>query len=134
MRITVLGAGGWGTALARILHENRHEVVLWGHDAGHLDEMRAKGVNERYLPGIKLPRGLIFEPDFERAIRDAECVVVAVPSKAFREVTRGLLVFKGIVVSVTKGIECDTGLTMCGVLRPPVVAVIPSVLLAHTHQ
>ena len=117
MRITVLGAGGWGTALARILHENRHEVVLWGHDAGHLDEMRAKGVNERYLPGIKLPRGLSFEPDFKRAIRDAECVVVAVPSKAFREVTSGLSAFKGIIVSVTKGIECDTCLTMCGVLR-----------------
>jgi glycerol-3-phosphate dehydrogenase (NAD(P)+) len=117
MRITVLGAGGWGTALARILHENLHEVALWGHDAGHLDEMRAKGVNERYLPGIKLPRGLSFEPDFERAIRDAECVVVAVPSKAFREVTTGLSTFTGIVVSVTKGIECDTCLTMCGVLR-----------------
>ncbi|MEO8429815.1 MAG: NAD(P)H-dependent glycerol-3-phosphate dehydrogenase [Verrucomicrobiota bacterium] len=117
MRITVLGAGAWGTALARILHENLHEVALWGHDAGHLDELRAKGVNERYLPGIKLPRGLSFEPDFERAIRAAECVVVAVPSKAFREVTSGLSGFMGIVVSVTKGIECDTCLTMCGVLR-----------------
>ena len=47
MRITVLGAGAWGTALARILHENLHEGALWGHDAGPLDELRANGSNDR---------------------------------------------------------------------------------------
>src|SRR5262249_52443630 len=72
--------------------------------------------NERFLPGIDLPTDLILQKDLPNAIADAACVVVAVPSEPFREVTRHLKNFSGIVVSVTKGIEYDTGLTMCGIL------------------
>ena len=116
MTITVLGAGAWGTALARLLHQADHAVTLWGHDAGHLDELRRDGRNERYLPGIGLPRDWRLDHDLPKAVAGAECVVVAVPSKAFREVTQSLAGFSGVVVSVTKGIEFQTGLTMCGVL------------------
>src|SRR5439155_23511999 len=77
---------------------------------------RRTGRNERYLPGIALPSGLRFQTDPAHAVDSAECVVVAVPSKAFREVTRHLERFSGIIVSVTKGIEYETGLTMCGIL------------------
>ena len=59
---------------------------------------------------------MALQPDLPRAIEAAECIVVAVPSQPFREVTRGLGHYSGLVVSVTKGIEYDTGLTMCGVL------------------
>jgi glycerol-3-phosphate dehydrogenase (NAD(P)+) len=116
MKITVLGAGAWGTALAKLLHEGKHSVTLWGHDASHLDDLRKTGRNERYLPGIALPRELRFENNLVAAISGAECVVVAVPSKAFREVTGALKNFSGVAVSVTKGIEHHSGLTMCGVL------------------
>ncbi len=116
MKITVLGAGGWGTALARLLTSSDHQVTLWGHDAQHLEEMRQAGCNARYLPGIPLPDSWNFESDIVRSIDGAECVVVAVPSKAFREVTQHLNDFDGIVVSVTKGIEYETGSTMCGIL------------------
>jgi glycerol-3-phosphate dehydrogenase (NAD(P)+) len=116
MKITVLGAGAWGSALARLLHQNRNEVTLWGHVAEWLDEIRQTGRNDRFLPGIELPRELRLEPDPARATHSAECIVVAVPSQPFREVTRCLADFSGMVVSVTKGIEYDTGLTMCGVL------------------
>ena len=116
MRITVLGAGAWGTALARLLCQGRHEVTLWGHVAEWLEEMRNARRNERFLPGIDLPGELAFQPEVPQAIARAECVVVAVPSQAFREVTRQLGNFTGLVVSVTKGIEYDTGLTMCGIL------------------
>jgi glycerol-3-phosphate dehydrogenase (NAD(P)+) len=116
MKITVLGAGAWGSALARLLSQGRHEVTLWGHVAEWLDEIRQTGRNDRFLPGIELPRELRLEPDLSRAIEAADCVVVAVPSQPFREVTRCLAAFSGMVVSVTKGIEYDTGLTMCGVL------------------
>jgi glycerol-3-phosphate dehydrogenase (NAD(P)+) len=117
MNVTVLGAGAWGTALAKLLHEENHHVTLWGHDPRHLDEVRRTSRNERYLPGIGLPRDWRLETDPTKAVHEAECVAVAVPSKAFREVTRCLENYTGIAVSVTKGIECDTGLTMCGVLR-----------------
>lgn len=116
MKVTVLGAGAWGTALTQLLSAGKNEITLWGHDAAHLDEMRRTGRNERYLPGIELPRGLRFEAGLGDSLSGAELVIVAVPSKAFREVTRALGLFSGVVVSVTKGIEHHTGLTMCGVL------------------
>ena len=55
MKVAVLGAGAWGTALALVLHRRLQDVVLWGHDAGHLRELQHSGRNERYLPGIDLP-------------------------------------------------------------------------------
>ncbi len=116
MKVAVLGAGAWGTALGLILHRRLHDVVMWGHDAGHLEELRKAGRNERYLPGIDLPREWAYEADMARAIDGCEAVIVAIPSKAVRSATVILRPYAGILVSVTKGIEFDTGLTMCGVL------------------
>ncbi len=116
MNITVLGAGAWGTTLARLLHQGGNEVTLWGHIAEWLDEIRVTGRNERFLPGVEVPRRIVLEADLVRAITSAECIIVAVPSQPFREVTRHLRNYGGLLVSVTKGIEYDTGLTMCGVL------------------
>lgn len=116
MKIAVIGAGAWGTTLARLLHQGSHQITLWGHVAEWLDEIRQTGRNDRFLPGIELPRDLVLEPELARAVSGAECAVVAVPSQPFREVTRSFADYTGIIVSVTKGIEYDTGLTMCGVL------------------
>jgi len=116
MRITVLGAGAWGTALAKTLHENGNAVTLWDLKPAALEEIRA-GRNERYLPGVPLPADWKTEPDFKRAIGGAECVVLAVPSRAFREVSAKLKGHPGILVSVTKGIEFETGDTMSRILR-----------------
>lgn len=151
MNVTVLGAGAWGTALARLLSVGGHSVTLWGHDAEHLQELARAGVNERYLPGIRLPKMLRCEPDLRRAVAGNEGVIVAVPSQAFRDVTRGLADYRGLLVSVTKGIEYDAGLTMCGVLRanapqarivafsgptlaPEVARDIPSAIVAASHD
>ena len=117
MKVAVLGAGAWGTALARLLCLNGHSVVLWGHDADRLAAIARTHTNARYLPGIHLPDTLRYEPDILAAVRDSECTIVAVPSKAFRSVTKQLATFTGIAATVTKGIEYETGLTMCGVLR-----------------
>jgi glycerol-3-phosphate dehydrogenase (NAD(P)+) len=116
MNITVLGGGAWGTALARLLHQGGDAITLWEFNTDWLEELRRNRRNDRFLPGIELPRDLAFEGNLLQAIEGAECVVVAIPSKAYREVTSKLVNFSGIVVSVTKGIEYDTGLTMCGIL------------------
>lgn len=117
MKVAVLGAGAWGTALALVLHRNKQEVVLWGHDPAHIREMQRTGRNERYLPGIELPGEWGWQTDFATAIRGAECVVVAAPSKAIRAVSGRLAGYEGVVVSVTKGIEATTGLSMCSVIQ-----------------
>ena len=62
MKVSVLGAGAWGTTLAKLLHQGGHAVTLWGHDAKRLAELRS-GRNERYLPGIDLPRDWRLEPN-----------------------------------------------------------------------
>jgi glycerol-3-phosphate dehydrogenase (NAD(P)+) len=128
MKITVLGAGAWGTALAQLLCAGKNDVTLWGHDANHLGDLQKTDRNERYLPGIELPRNLKFETDLARAVSDPELVVVAVPSRAFRQISRALADFSGIAVSVTKGIEHETGLTMCGVLAQTAPRAKPAAL------
>jgi glycerol-3-phosphate dehydrogenase (NAD(P)+) len=116
MKITILGAGAWGSSLARLLHQGGNEVTLWGHIAEWLEEIRQTGRNDRFLPGIAVPPEITLQADLPRAIEAAECIVVAVPSQPFREVTRRLASYSGVIVSVTKGIEYDSSLTMCGVL------------------
>lgn len=116
MKLVVLGAGAWGTALAKLLSSEFPSLTIWGNNPVHLEAMRARATNERYLPGIKLPPTLVYEPDLKRAMEDAGTVVLAVPSKAFREVSSQIPGFGGMAVSVTKGIEHATGMTMCDVL------------------
>ncbi|MBM3878458.1 MAG: NAD(P)-dependent glycerol-3-phosphate dehydrogenase [Verrucomicrobia bacterium] len=117
MKVAFLGAGAWGTALARHLHAGGHELTLWDHDTANLGVMAASGMNRKYLPGIELPGPWRFEPDLGQAWRGSEVVVLAVPSKAFRAISQVLKDFTGFLISVTKGIEFDTGLTMSGVLE-----------------
>ena len=117
MKITVLGAGAWGTALARILATRNHEVVIWDFFPEAVEVINRTHVNERYLPGIQLPANLRGEADAAKAVASAEMVVVAAVSKAYRNVSKPLRDFTGIVVSVTKGIEFETGATMTDILR-----------------
>lgn len=117
MKVTVIGAGAWGTALAKILCDNGHAVTLWGHDAGHVANLQSSRRNERHLPGCELPTSLDFATDLTEAVHEAELAVLAVPSVALREVATSIAGFTGTVVSVTKGIEHATGLTMCGIIR-----------------
>jgi glycerol-3-phosphate dehydrogenase (NAD(P)+) len=116
MRITMLGAGAWGTALGKILHENGNAVTLWDKDGDLLQQIQ-RGKNEKYLPDIALPTEWKTQTDFKTATGGAECVVLAVPSQAFRDVAVQLKGHPGIFVSVTKGIEFETGDTMSRILR-----------------
>lgn len=115
MRITVLGAGAWGTTLAKLLTEAEHTVTLCGHTE-RLAAIRVLGRNERFLPGIDLPKDLRLETNPGEALTEAEGMVVAIPSASFRGATEPLADFEGIAVTVTKGVEHESGLTMSGIL------------------
>lgn len=132
MRIAVLGAGAWGTALARMLALRGHGVALWDYFPETVELIRCTGRNERYLPGIELPPNLRLEADARAAVADADLVVVASVSKGFRETTRVLTSFSGIVVSVTKGIEFATGKTMTQVLQENAPRAVPVAMSGPT--
>jgi glycerol-3-phosphate dehydrogenase (NAD(P)+) len=117
MKVAILGAGAWGSALANILVGSDTRVTLWGHDSVTLGEIARNRCNQRYLPGIKLSAELQFNSNLADTVAGAEVVIVSVPSRVFREVSRAMSDFKGVAISVTKGIEYKTSLTMSGVLR-----------------
>ena len=110
-RVTVIGDGGWGTALARLLATNGHAVCLWGAFPDYVDEMRRRRENVKFLPGIALPESLDLSGDLAEAVADADLLVSAVPTQFARRVLRKLArcYRRGVpVVSVTKGIENRT--------------------------
>src|SRR5687767_1087937 len=117
MKIAVLGSGAWGTALAIELNAADHNVVVWGHNPTHVREINQTRANARYLPGITLNAAIEFTADLEHAVADSQFIVMATPSKALRETAAKLNGFSGTIVSVSKGIEHDTGLTMAQILQ-----------------
>ncbi|MDU4960674.1 MAG: NAD(P)H-dependent glycerol-3-phosphate dehydrogenase [Sporomusaceae bacterium] len=109
MKIVVIGAGSWGTALARMLAQKypRDRVSLWVRRPEAAAAMRASRCNETYLPGIELPASLAFTDDLTVS-READIVVLAVPSHAVRQTAAALrahLSEQAVIVSATKGIE-----------------------------
>ncbi len=106
MKLTVLGAGAWGTALAASWAPH-HDVTLWARKAGDLDAMRASRVNTPYLPDCPLPDALRFDADFDRAIDHAELIVIAVPTGGLRATLTALAKHANLppLVWVCKGFE-----------------------------
>ena len=114
-QITVIGDGGWGTALALVLHRNGHAVRVWGPFEDYLADIRKRRENRKFLPGIRLPKDIRWVSDREQAVAKAEVVVLAIPSRFFRNVVESFSPFiprKALVVSVTKGVEKSTGKRM----------------------
>ena len=110
-QVTVLGAGGWGTALAVHLARVGHDTQLWARDATLAGEMSVRRANAVYLPGITFPDDLRVTADLAEALRDTEFIVSAVPSHGTREILRraARYVRRGAtVVSATKGLERES--------------------------
>ena len=87
MRITVLGAGAWGTAIAVAL-SGRQDVTLWARDAGLVATMQACRANRRYLPDFILPQALTLESDLKAALGAAQLALAAVPTNGLRELAQ----------------------------------------------
>jgi len=109
-KITVLGSGSWGTALAIQMARSGTQVTLWGRDTALLQRMQHKCENERYLPGARFPDTLRAEPDWDKAMHDASTVMVSVPSHSFRGILERLAGNSLSVCWATKGLELSTGL------------------------
>lgn len=114
MRIAVLSDGAWGTALALNLVANGHKVTQWGPFPDYLDEMARTRENARFLPGVKLPQELHFEPEMGKAVSGRELLLLATPTQYLRSVLKQLQPFlepeRQLLVNVAKGIEVESWL------------------------
>ena len=118
MKITVLGSGGWGTALALLLVDNGNDVTLWSHSRERSELLERTGENPR-LAGVALSPELKFSADLG-SVKESEVVVMSTPSFAVRETARmiaPLLREDAVVVSTAKGIEKDTALCLTQVIE-----------------
>ncbi|MCA9629669.1 MAG: NAD(P)-dependent glycerol-3-phosphate dehydrogenase [Myxococcales bacterium] len=107
-KTAVIGAGAWGTALALLLAGKGAPVALWTWQEAHAERMRVEGVNAEFLPGFPLPPSMRITSDLAEALRDAEVVLLVVPSDVFRgtlEQARDLIPARASLVTATKGIE-----------------------------
>lgn len=127
-RIAIVGSGGFGTVLAKMLAENGHTVYQWVRNKELAQTMETKRINAKYLPGFSLPLSLWITADLATALADATIVVAAVPSFAMRDTMRLCaqhLEDEAIVLNVAKGIEHDTYKRMSQVIRDEVPATHP---------
>jgi glycerol-3-phosphate dehydrogenase (NAD(P)+) len=109
MRLTVIAAGAWGTALA-IAFSARHRVTLWTREDDVTQTMQAERENRRFLPGHRLPDALLIGTDFNASVADAELLVLATPLAGLRP-TLSRLRDAGLVkplIWVCKGLEAET--------------------------
>ncbi len=120
--VSVIGAGGWGTALGLLLARRGMEVSIWGHDAAHVEAMRASRCNEKYLSGIALPETIHPTSDLASCVQ-AETLLIVVPSKYLEEIAGQIAAVSDpgrhrppVIVSCTKGIELERGLLMSEVI------------------
>ncbi len=114
-KILILGDGGWGTALATVLHEKGHHVTMWGHSPQYVEYLSKHRENPKYLPGITIPNNLTITSDISVAINGAEYIVAAIPTPFLRSVIKNLKKhsIQGVpIICVAKGIENES--LMCG--------------------
>lgn len=133
-RIAVIGAGGWGTALANLMAAKGLPVTLWGYEPHHIEDLRATRVNTPFLPGIRLHDNIT--PTSQMAdVADADLLLVVPPSKGMRGVAGQLAAVapRGVLVSCTKGIEQGTGLRMSEILTQALPASTIAVLSGPSH-
>ena len=114
-KVSVVGTGGWGTALGTVLDANDHEVVMYAREPELLKSFREDHENTLFLPGVKLSESLKITNDLQEAVTGCELIVLAVPTKWFRSALNDMLPFvkdkNPCIVSVTKGIEIGSLLT-----------------------
>ncbi len=118
--ITVIGAGSWGTTLACLLSDKGYDVTLWAFEKNLVDEINQTRINGIYLPDVTIPDNLKVTNNIEEALKKARYVVNAVPAQYTRLVFKEAAVClndEAIIVSVSKGIEKGTLLTVSSILK-----------------
>ncbi|MBQ7956207.1 MAG: NAD(P)H-dependent glycerol-3-phosphate dehydrogenase [Lachnospiraceae bacterium] len=135
-KVSVIGAGSWGTALAVLLHKNGHEVTVWSKFQEEIDMLREKHEHVDKLPGVILPENMEFTTDLQRAVEGREVLVLAVPSPFTRGTSKMLKEFvkeDQVIVNVAKGVEESTLMTLSEIIEEEVPKAQVAVLSGPSH-
>ncbi len=135
-KVSVIGAGGWGCALACVLCDNGHEVTLWSALPEEVEELKKNRENAAKLPGIKLSHKLFVTDDLAAACQGKDILVFAVPSVFVRSTARAAAPFVTdgqMIVNVAKGIEEETLCTMTDIISEEIPAADVAVLSGPSH-
>lgn len=119
-KISVIGSGGWGTAVAIMLAENCHEVILWSYLKEESDNLKKFRENKPFLPGVTIPESVEFTSELSECLDGRDIIVTATPSHAIRATARSMAphIKDGqIIVNISKGIEEGTYLTLSKVIK-----------------
>lgn len=136
IKVGVLGAGSWGTALAILLANKGINVELWSAVETEIELLRTKREHVDRLPGVILPDNIIIEPDLETACKDKELLVFAVASPFVRitaQKAKDYIVDNQIIVNVAKGIEDKTYKTLSEIIEEEIPCARVCVLSGPSH-
>ena len=131
MKITVMGSGGWGTALALLLVENGHDVTLWSHNPAKARQME-ETLENPMLQGVPLPKEMKFTHELDQ-VGECSAVLMATPSYAVRETAvklRGKIAPGTVVISASKGIEKESSLRLSQIIEQELEGKCPVVVLS----
>lgn len=136
MKIGVLGAGSWGTALTVLLSDNGHDVTVWSVDAKEIEMLDTKREHETKLPGVKLSDNIRFTTSAEEVCKGAELLVMVVPSPFVRSTSKTIAPYiekDTTIVNVSKGIEEETLMTLTQVIADEIPDCKVGVLSGPSH-
>lgn len=136
VKVGVIGAGSWGTALAILLNENGNEVTLWSHRESEAAKIRSAGEHTAKLPGVSIPENICVTSDLKAAVSDKDVLVLVVPSSCVRETCIKMVPYVAagtIIVSASKGIEESTLMTMTDIVEEVIPQAQAAVLSGPSH-
>ena len=135
-KVSVIGAGSWGTALAILLEKNGHQVTLWSHREEEAKELAKSREHKSKLPGVEIPEGIEIIGNLESALREKDVIVFAVPSVAVRSTAKKVAPYvkEGqLIVNVAKGIEETTLMTLTDIIEEEIPGAKGCVLSGPSH-
>lgn len=135
-KVSVIGAGSWGTALAILLEKNGHQVTLWSHREEEAKELAKSREHKSKLPGVEIPEGIEIIGNLESALREKNVIVFAVPSVAVRSTAKKVAPYvkEGqLIVNVAKGIEETTLMTLTDIIEEEIPGAKGCVLSGPSH-
>lgn len=135
-KVSVLGAGSWGTALASVLNHNGHEVTIWSVMEDEIEMLKEKREHVMKLPGVKLAEEIRLTTDLKDAVEGRDLLVLAVPSVFVRSTAKMIQPFveeHQLIVNVAKGIEEKTLMTLTDIVAEEISQARVAVLSGPSH-